>query len=77
GYFFAGAAVYGAALKGWLRLPVLVLGGLALVAAAWYLSHHTRHWLEPATLAGTFGMPFLTLAIDLADRNDVLRAGRQ
>ncbi|WP_408591730.1 acyltransferase family protein [Novosphingobium sp.] len=77
GYFFAGAAVYGAALRGWLRLPVLCVAGLGLVFAAWYLSHYTRHWLESATLAGTFGMLFLTLAIDLADRNDLLRAGRQ
>ncbi|MCW1383183.1 acyltransferase [Novosphingobium sp. KCTC 2891] len=76
GYFFGGAAVYGAALKGWLRVPVLVALGLGCLGLAFH-AHMAFHSLDATTLAGTFAALFFTLAIDMADRNDVLKIGRK
>lgn len=77
GYFFGGAAVYGAMLKGWLRLPSLVVLGVALLGLAWWLGHHMRRPQDAVTLAATFGMLALVLAADLRDRLDRFRIGRQ
>lgn len=76
GYFFLGTTIYGAALRGWLTLPVLVAASVACVAAGWIAA--TRYHGEDATiLAGTFAVFFATLAIDLADRGDRLAIGRK
>ncbi|PTR11201.1 MULTISPECIES: acyltransferase [unclassified Novosphingobium] len=76
GYFFMGVAVYAAALRGWLPVPVLLGSAVACVAAAWIAT--TRYHAEDATiLAGTFAVLFATLAIDLADKRDLLAFGRQ
>ena len=49
---------------------------MACVAAAWIAT--TRYHAEDATiLAGTFAVLFATLAIDLADKRDLLAFGRQ
>ena len=75
GYFFGGAAVYGAALKGGLRAGVLAaLAGLLTGAALWLGLHW--HWGDAATLLGTFAALLAVLAIDTADRNDKLAAAR-
>ncbi len=76
GYFFGGCAVYGAALKGWLRPAVLIVLALALALAAIWLGA-VGHSLDGATLAGTFSVLCFVLAIDLMDRTDILRPGRQ
>jgi len=76
GYFFGGCAVYGAALKGWLRPPALGLLALALAAVAVHLGW-TWHSLDGATLAGTFAALCAALMIDLLDARDRLRIGRQ
>ena len=76
GYFFGGAAIYGAALKGVLRVPVLLALAMASAALAWFSATHL-HSRDAATLAGTFAALFATLAIDFADTRDRLRMGRQ
>lgn len=76
GYFFLGCAVYGAALKGWLRPALLVPAALALIAAAFWLKGLWRDG-DAATIAGTFGVLFLTLAADIADRTGRLRFGQK
>lgn len=75
GYFFGGAAVYGAALRTGLRPAVLVISSAALLFAAVWLG---SVWHAPgaATLAGTFAALLAMLAIDTADRNDRLSAAR-
>jgi peptidoglycan/LPS O-acetylase OafA/YrhL len=76
GYFFLGVAIYGAALRGWLPVPVLLGAAVACVVAGWLAT--TRWHAEDATiLAGTFAVLFATLAIDLADTADRLAFGRQ
>ena len=77
GYFFAGAAVYGAVLKGWLDAPRLVVLAPVLALAGYALSGMKVHGHDAAILAGTFAVLFATLAIDLVDRNDALRLGRK
>jgi peptidoglycan/LPS O-acetylase OafA/YrhL len=76
GYFFAGVVVYGAALKGWLTVPRLVLLAPLLGLIGWQLSGMKHHGHDAAILAGTFAVLFATLAIDLADRGDRLRLGK-
>ncbi len=75
GYFFGGAAVYGAALKVGLRTGVLALLATALTAAALWLGQ-TLHSSNGATLAGTFAALLAVLAIDTADRDNRLAAAR-
>lgn len=75
GYFFGGAAVYGAALKGGLRAGVLVPLAAILAASALWLGL-SLHWKDSATLAGTFAALLAVLAIDTADRDDKLAAAR-
>jgi peptidoglycan/LPS O-acetylase OafA/YrhL len=77
GYFFGGVVVYGAALKGWLTVPRLITLALGLALAGWYLSGMKLHGHDAAILAGTFAVLFATLAIDLTDRSDALRLGKQ
>ncbi|WP_298165855.1 acyltransferase [Novosphingobium sp.] len=75
GYFFGGAAVYGAALKGGLRTGVLAaLAALLALAALWL--GLKLHWGDAATLAGTFAALLAVLAIDTADRADRLAVAR-
>ena len=75
GYFFGGAAVYGAALKGGLRAGVLApLAAMLAVAALWL--GLSLHWEDSATLAATFAALLAVLAIDTADRDDKLAAAR-
>jgi len=75
GYFFGGAAVYGAALRGGLQAGVLAALAGMLVAAALLLG---LRWQaeDAATLAGTFAALLAMLAIDTADREDRLAAAR-
>ena len=77
GYFFAGVVVYGAALKGWLTVPRLAALAPLLAFAGWWLSGMKVHGHDAAILLGTFAVMSAMLAIDLADRADVLRFGRQ
>jgi peptidoglycan/LPS O-acetylase OafA/YrhL len=77
GYFFGGVVVYGAALKGWLTVPRLVTLALGLALAGWSLSGMKLHGHDAAILAGTFAVLFATLAVDLTDRRDALRLGKQ
>jgi len=77
GYFFAGAAVYGAVLKGWLNAWRLVVLAPMLALIGYWLSGMKVHGHDAAILSGTFAVLFATLAIDLTDRNDALRLGRQ
>jgi len=75
GYFFLGAAIYGALLKGLLPRPALVAASLACLGAAWLASH--RFGSEDATiLAMTFALLFAMLTVDLSDRHDRLAFGR-
>ena len=75
GYFFGGAAVYGAALKGGLRAgPLVLLAGLLTGAALWL--GLVQHWGDAAMLAGTFAALLAVLAIDTADRGDRLAVAR-
>ncbi len=76
GYFFGGCAIYGAALKGWLRPATLGALAAALTLAAIWLGA-ARHSLDGATLAGTFAALAFTLMIDLLDGHDRLAIGRQ
>jgi peptidoglycan/LPS O-acetylase OafA/YrhL len=79
GYFFGGAAVYGAALRarqlGGLRPDVLALLSVSLAYAAVWLGW-VWHAEDAATLAGTFAALLAMLAIDTADRTDRLGAAR-
>jgi peptidoglycan/LPS O-acetylase OafA/YrhL len=77
GYFFAGVVVYGAALRGWLTVPRLVLLAVLLALVGYALSGWRVHGHDAAILAGTFAVLFATLAIDLADRGDALVLGRK
>jgi peptidoglycan/LPS O-acetylase OafA/YrhL len=77
GYFFAGVVVYGAALKGWLTAPRLLLLSPLLAIAGWYLSGMKVHGHDAAILLGTFAVLSAMVAVDLTDRNDVLGFGRQ
>jgi peptidoglycan/LPS O-acetylase OafA/YrhL len=76
GYFFLGVAIYGAALRGWLPVPVLLGAAVACVVAGW-LATTLWHAEDATILAGTFAVLFATLAIDLADTADRLAFGRQ
>jgi len=76
GFFFGGAAVYGMALRGWLNPASLIALGVACVALA-FVAGMMFHSEDATTLAGTFAALFLTLAIDFADKRDVLKVGRQ
>jgi len=76
GYFFLGCATYGATLKGWLRPASLLPLGLALLAAAFLLkANHPAG--DAATIAGTFAVLFLALAIDLGDDQGRLQFGQK
>jgi peptidoglycan/LPS O-acetylase OafA/YrhL len=77
GYFFAGAAIYGAVLKGWLTVPRLITLVPPLALAAWYLSGVKVHGHDAAILLGTGAVLCAALAIDLSDRQDRLRLGRK
>lgn len=77
GYFFAGAAVYGVALRGWLTAPVLAGLAVLLGGAGWQMSGLAHHGHEAAILAGTFAVLCAMLAIDLADRHDRFALGRK
>ena len=77
GYFFAGVVVYGAALKGWLTVPRLLVLAPLLALAGYEMSGLRQHGHDAAILTGTFAVLCATLAIDLADRTDVLRLGKQ
>ena len=77
GYFFGGVVVYGAALRGWLPVPRLVLLAVLLALAGYWLSGLRVHGHDAAILAGTFAVLLATLAIDLVDRGDVLAPGRK
>ncbi len=75
GYFFGGAAVYGAALQGGLRTSVLApLAAMLAMMALWL--GVSLHWEDGATLAGTFAVLLAVLAIDTADRHDRLAVAR-
>lgn len=76
GYFFAGTAVYGAALRGWLTVPRLVVLAPLLALAGWALAGMKPHGHDAAILAGTLAVLCVTLAIDLADRSNALHFGR-
>ncbi len=77
GYFFAGVAVYGVALKGWLTVPRLAVMAPVLAFAGWEISGMKVHGHDGAILLGTLSVLAATLAIDLADRGDTLRIGRR
>ncbi|RQW42938.1 acyltransferase [Novosphingobium sp. LASN5T] len=76
GYFFGGVAVYGMALRGWLRPATLLPLGALLVAGAFWTWNGWQS-RDMVILAGTFAALCLTLALDLADRNDRFAIGRQ
>lgn len=76
GYFMLGCAAYGATLKGWLRPATLLPLGMALLASAFLLKANYRSG-EAATIAGTFAVLFLTLAIDLNDEKGRLHFGQK
>lgn len=75
GYFFGGAAVYGAALRAKPGAAIYAAVSAALAYAAVWLG-----WVwqaeAAATLAGTFAALLAMLAIDAADRRDRLGAAR-
>ena len=75
GYFFGGAAVYGAALRGKPGPVVYAALSSALAGLAVWLGM-VRHSSDAATLAGTFAALLAMLAIDTADRTDRLGAAR-
>jgi len=77
GYFFAGVMVYGAALRGWLTVPRLIALAPLLAFAGYALSGMKLHGHDAAILAGTMAALCAMLAIDLTDRDDALRLGRQ
>ncbi len=76
GYFFGGVVIYGAALAGWLRGPVLIALASLLAVVAWAVAGVKVHGHDAAILAGTFAVLLATLAIDLTDRADRLVLGR-
>ena len=76
GYFFAGVAVHGLAERGWLTPRRLIAVAALLALAGWRMSAWRWHGHDAAILAGTFAALALALAADLADRGDVLRAGK-
>jgi peptidoglycan/LPS O-acetylase OafA/YrhL len=76
GYFFLGCAVYAATLKGWLRPANLLPFGAALIVAAFWLKSTYRSG-DAATIAGTFGVVFLTLAADMSDARGRLGFGQK
>jgi peptidoglycan/LPS O-acetylase OafA/YrhL len=75
GYFFGGAAVYGAALRG-NPGPVAFAALAAMLAGAAIWLGLEWHAQDAATLAGAFAALLLMLAIDTADRTDRLGAAR-
>lgn len=75
GYFFGGAAVYGAALRSGLKAGVLTALAAILAAAALWLGLRWQAG-DAATLAGTFAALFAMLAVDTADREDRLAGAR-
>lgn len=76
GFFFGGVATYGLVLR--LRLgPVALLAMAALAVGLAFYAQLAFHSLDATTLAGTFAALFAMLAVDLADRRDVLKIGRQ
>ncbi|MEI6642730.1 MAG: acyltransferase [Novosphingobium sp.] len=75
GYFFGGAAVYGAALQRGLKAGVLAVLAAALTLAALWLGLAWQ-WGDAATLAGTFAALMAMLAVDTADRDDRLAVAR-
>jgi len=77
GYFFAGAAMYGAALRGWLTVPRLIVLAPVLGVGAWWVSGVKVHGHDAAILLGTFAALCVALAIDLSDPKDRLRLGRK
>jgi len=77
GYFFAGVAVHGALVRGWLTAPRLALLVPALGALAWALAGWRQHGHDAAILLGSLAALAAMLAIDLADRGDVLKIGRK
>jgi peptidoglycan/LPS O-acetylase OafA/YrhL len=76
GYFFGGVAVYGMALRGWLRPATLLPLGALLVAGAFWAWNGWQS-RDMVILAGTFAALCLTLALDLADRHDRFAIGRK
>ena len=77
GYFFAGAAMYGAALRGWLTVPRLLVLAPMLAVAAWGVSGVKVHGRDATILLGTFSVLCAMLAIDLSDGQDRLKLGRK
>ena len=77
GYFFAGAALYGAVLRGWLSIRGLIVLSPVLGLSAWWLSGVKVHGHDAAILLGTFAVLCAALAIDLSDPHDRLRLGRK
>ena len=76
-YFFAGCAVYGAVLQGWLTPGRLIALVPVLALIGWHGAGMKVHGHDLAILTGTFAVLFATLALDLVDRDDGLRIGRQ
>lgn len=76
GFFFGGVATYGVVLKARLGPAALLAMAALTVMLAWY-AQTAFHSLDATTLAGTFAALFAMLAVDLADRRDVLKIGRQ
>lgn len=76
GYFFIGCAVYAATLRGWLRPATLLPIGAALIVGAFWLKSTYRSG-DAATIAGTFGVVFLTLAADMYDAKGRLSFGQK
>lgn len=77
GYFFAGVAIYGLVLGKWLDRTRLALLAPVLAMLGWRYAGVKVHGHDIAILAGTLAVLFATLAIDLTDRDDALRLGRQ
>jgi hypothetical protein len=75
GYFFGGAAVYGAALRTRPGPVAFVALGAALAGLAVWLGW-VRHAEDAAMLAGTFAALLMMLAIDTADRTNRLGVAR-
>lgn len=76
GYFFLGCAIYAATLKGLLRPASLLPIGAALIVGAFWLKSQYRS-ADAATIAGTFGVVFLTLAADMSDAKGRLSLGQK
>ncbi len=77
GYFFGGASIYGAVLKGWLTVRRLIVLAPLLALAAWGLSGAKVHGHDAAILLGTLAVLCAALAVDLSDPQDRLRLGRK